>query len=55
MGISGWEVRKKSYSLRVCLKSDRTWPYQVMSQERAKMVPTSALKQREDRDEINTT
>lgn len=42
--MSGCEARKKSYSLRVCLNSDRTWPYHVMSQESAKMVPTSALK-----------
>lgn len=43
MGIRGWQARKKSYNRTTCLKSDRTCPNQVMSQLRAKMVPTSAL------------
>ena len=43
MGMRGWQARKKSYNRTTCLKSDRTWPNQVISQLRAKMVPTSAL------------
>lgn len=43
MGISGWQARKKSYNRTTCLKSDKTCPNQVISQLRAKMVPTSAL------------
>lgn len=43
MGMSGWQARKKSYNRTTCLKSDRTCPNQVISQLRAKMVPTSAL------------
>ncbi|ETE59323.1 Octapeptide-repeat protein T2, partial [Ophiophagus hannah] len=36
-------AKKKSYNRTTCLKSDRTCPNQVISQLRAKMVPTSAL------------
>lgn len=43
MGISGWQARKKSYNRTTWRKSDRTWPNQVISQLRAKTVPTSAL------------
>lgn len=44
MGIKGWQARKKSYNRTTWRKSDRTWPNHVMSQLRAKTVPTSALK-----------
>jgi len=43
IGIRGWHARKKSYNRTTWRKSDSTCPNQVMSQLRAKIVPTSAL------------
>lgn len=43
IGMRGWQARKKSYNRTTWRKSDSTCPNQVMSQLRAKMVPTSAL------------
>ena len=43
-GINGCEATKKSNNRLTYLFSDITWPYQVINQDKAKIVPTSDSK-----------